>query len=171
MKKLLMAFFMLCFVISMLYCNQSTVYAKEFSIGCVDVEAVFNAYSKTKENDEVLKQEGQKKAEERNIMVEAIKKLQADSELLSEETRKEKQVEIDREIRKLQEFDQRTKTELREKRDNFLKIIFEDIRLVIQDIGKQDVYDIIINEKALLYKVESIDLTKKVIEKINKKKK
>ncbi|MDP3980174.1 MAG: OmpH family outer membrane protein [Chlamydiota bacterium] len=143
--------------------------AAELKYGYVDVEKVFNDYSVTKENDEKLKSEGREKADERDGMVEGIKKLREEAELLSEGARKEKEAVIEEKLKELRDFDEKTKTELRNKRDFLLKNIFNEIRDAIEARGKKDGYTFIFNDRALLYKADSYDMTSVITEDLNAK--
>ena len=143
------------------------LHAEDMKFGYVDVEAVFNDYSVTKENDEKLKAEGLAKADERDQMVEEIKKLKEEAELLSEDARREKEAEIEEKIKGLREFDERTKSDLRSKRDLLLKNIFNEIRDAIEARGEKDGYTFIFNDRALLYKTEGHDLTQQISDDLN----
>ena len=167
MKRVISVAVIMLFVAGMMVFGTQTLHA-EMKIGSVDVEQVFNEYYMTKNNDEMLKKEGQAKADERRQMVEAIKKMKADSELLSETARTEKEAEIDAQIKNLQAFDQKTKAELRDKRDSFLKVIFDDLKVAIEKKGKEGGYTVILNDKALLYKAETLDITAEIIAEVNK---
>jgi outer membrane protein len=138
-------------------------------IGYVDVEKVFNEYELTKQNDAKLKEEGKTKTGERAGMVEEIKKLKEEAELLSEEVRKEKETVIEEKLKTLRDFDEKTKNELRSKRDFLLKGIFDDIRETIEEIGKAEQYSLVFNDRALLYKTDAFDITPQVVKKMNEK--
>lgn len=168
MKRVIRVAVVMLFVVGMLVIGTQSLHAANMKIGSVDVEKAFNEYYKTKENDEILKKEGQAKADERRQMVEDIKKMKADSELLSETARTEKEAEIDAKIKNLQAFDQATKAELRDKRDSFLKVIFDDLKVAIEKKGQEAGYTVIFNDKALLFKAESLDITDEIIAEVNK---
>lgn len=142
-------------------------YTEEMKIGYVDVEKVFNEYKETKKNDEVLKEKGKAKAQERAEIVSEIKKQKEELELLSESGKLEKQAIIDEKIKELKKFDETTKDALRNERDTALKSIFNDIKDSINAYGQSNAYTLILNEKALLYKTEAQDLTGEIIKKIN----
>lgn len=141
--------------------------AQDMKIGFVDVEKVFNEYQVTQQNDAKLKDEGKSKTAERNKLVDEIKKLKDEAELLSEEARKEKEAAIDERLKALREFDEKTKGELRDKRDFLLKKIFDDIKVTIEQMGKEEGYTFIYNDRALLYKSEAFDLTPQVTKRLN----
>jgi outer membrane protein len=141
--------------------------AQDLKLGYVDVEKVFNEYELTKQNDAKLKEEGKTKTTERAAMVEEIKKLKEEAELLSEEARREKETGIEEKLKVLRDFDEKTKNELRGKRDFLLKNIFDDIRKTIEVIGKAENYSLVFNDRALLYKTEAFDITSQVVKKMN----
>lgn len=139
----------------------------EMKIGFIDVEKIFNEYEYTKKEDAKLKDAGRQKAQERDSMVADIKRLKEESELLSESASKEKELLVDEKIKDLKDFDRRARTELRNERDELLKKIFEDIRVIIEGYGKKNGYTFIFNDKALLYKIDSYDVTDDIIELLN----
>ncbi|MBI1882631.1 MAG: OmpH family outer membrane protein [Chlamydiae bacterium] len=144
-------------------------WAEDLKIGYVDVEKVFNEYDLTKQNDAKLKEEGKGKTAERAKMVDEIKKLKEESELLNEEARKEKESVINEKINALKDFDEKTKSELRNKRDFLLKGIFDDIKATIEEIGKEGKYNLIFNDRALLYKTPTYDISAQVTKRMNEK--
>ena len=143
------------------------VSAQDVKMGFVDVEKVFNEYELTKQNDAKLKEEGKAKTSERSGLVEEIKKLKEEAELLSEEARKEKEAVIEEKLKNLRDFDEKTKNELRSKRDFLLKKIFDEIRQNIEEVGKEENYTFIFNDRALLYKTAGNDLTAQVVKRMN----
>ena len=153
----------------MIFGAVSVMAAQDLKIGYVDVEKVFNGYEITKQNDAKLKEEGKSKTSERSAKVDEIKKLKEEVELLSEEARKDKEVVIEEKLKVLREFDEKAKSELRSKRDFLLKKIFDDIRKTIEEIGKAQNYSLIFNDRALLYKMDSYDITDQVVKKMNEK--
>lgn len=157
------------FSVGLFFMAMSVLGAQEMKLGYVDVEKVFNEYEVTKQNDAKLKEEGKAKTAERTALVDEIKKLKDESELLSEDARKEKDAVIEQKLKALRDFDEKTKNELRNKRDFLLKKIFDDIRVTIEEVGKAEGYSLIFNDRALLFKTESYDITNLVIQKVNEK--
>lgn len=142
--------------------------AAEDKMGYVDIAKVFDEYGKTKESDKMLEEKGNKKQAERDKMVEEVRKLKDELELLSDKGKEEKQVQIDDKIKKLQDFDRQTRDDLRRERDTAAREIFKEIEKVIQGIGEKEGYNIIINERALVYATKDANLTDKVLEALNK---
>lgn len=163
MKKLIVVLMLVFFAAG------SSIRAEDMKIAYVDVEKVFNEYEVTKQNDAKLKEEGKAKTTERSVFVEEIKKLKEEAELLSEEARKEKEATIEEKLKTLREFDEKAKSELRNKRDFLLKKIFDDIKVTIEELGKEGKYTVIFNDRALLYKSDALDISAQVIKRVNEK--
>jgi outer membrane protein len=136
-------------------------------VAVVDVGKVFDGYVKTKENDEVLTAEGKKKQQERDTMVQEVRKLKDEQALLSDKAKEEKQGAIDDKIRQLQEFDNNVRRDLGGRRDTVIKEIFKDIDDLIRSYGKQKGYDYILNQRLILYSNEQLDVTTDILTELN----
>ena len=90
-------------------------------------------------------------------------------DLTSDSGKLEKQSIIDEKIKALKRFDDAAKVSLRNERDSALKDIFNDIKTEIEGYGKENGFEYIFNDKALLFKNESADLTAAITEKLNTK--
>ena len=136
-------------------------------IGYVDLARVFDEYLKTKDFDKSLETKGASKQGERDKMVNEIKKLRDEAELLSAKAKDDKQAIIDEKIKGLQEFDRTTRDALRKERDVMVRDILKEIESVIQTFGKSQGYSFIFNDRVLVFKNESADLTAQVIKVLN----
>ncbi|MDB4349610.1 OmpH family outer membrane protein [Omnitrophica bacterium] len=137
-------------------------------IAIVSLSKIFDTYEKTKDVDEKLEKEGKKKSQERDKLVEKINKLRDEIQLLSREAREKKENELSDMMRGLQDFDREASVELRRERDDMVKEIFTEMNEVIIDYGKKHGYDIIFDDRVLLYASDSIDITNDVIKILNK---
>lgn len=136
-------------------------------IGYVDLARVFDEYGMTKDLDKQLEAKGAGKQGDRDRMVADIKKLRDEAELLSAKAKEDKQVVIDEKLKVLQDFDRTTRDALRKERDAMVRDILKRIEVVIQDFGKAQGYGYIFNDRVLVYKSESNDLTAQVIKVLN----
>jgi outer membrane protein len=134
----------------------------------VDVAKLFDEYQKTKDNDTVLKSMGEEKEKQREAIVKEIRSLKDELVLLTDEAKKEKQDLLDQKIIKLQDFDRDAKRELSENRSKLVKEIFQDIDDVVQVYGEKKGHDMILNERALLYRNEKFDVTADILAELNK---
>ena len=142
--------------------------AKEMKIAYVDLAKVFDEYKKTKDSEKVLEEKGKGKEAERAKMVDEIKKLKDEQALLSEKAKAEKQGAIDAKIKTLQEYDNKTRTELMKDRNDMLGGIMKDIEKIVNDYAKASGYDFVLNSRMLLYGAEQYDLTSEVLTRLNK---
>lgn len=136
-------------------------------IGYVDLARIFDEYQKTKDFDKTLEGKGQVKQGERDKMVNEVKKMRDEAELLSAKAKDDKQAVIDEKIKALQEFDRTTRDDLRKQRDAMVRDILKEIETVIQDFGKAQGYAFIFNDRVLVFKGEGSDLTAQVIKTLN----
>ena len=142
--------------------------AKEYKMAYVDLAKVFDEYKKTKEAEKGLEDKGKAKEAERATMIDELKKLKDEQALLSDKAKAEKQAIIDGKIKILQEFDKKTRDELVKERNDSLGNILKDIEKVVSAYAKANGYDIVLNSRMLLYGAEQYDLTKEVLDRLNK---
>lgn len=136
-------------------------------IGYVDLAKVFDEYQKTKDFDKSLETKGAGKQAERDKMVADIKKLRDEAELLTGKAKEGKQAAIDEKIKTLQDFDRTTRDALRKERDGMVRDILKEIETVIQTFGKAQGYTYIFNDRVLVYKSTTGDLTAQVTKALN----
>lgn len=142
-------------------------WARIEKVGYVDVAKVFDGYQKTKDNDAKLQTAGKKKEEERDALVHEIRRLKDEQALLAENARDKKQEAIDAKIRELQEFDAQARRELGDQRNEKVREIFKDIDEVVQRYGERKGFDLIFNDRVLLYRNPHFDLTADILTELN----
>lgn len=140
-------------------------------IGYVNLSLVFDSYEKTKTFDKDLELQAEQKRKEREVIVNEVKKLRDELELLSEEKKAKKQGEVDEKVKQLQAFDKDARDNLRRQRDGMLREILNEIDTVVKEFGDQEGYQYILNDRVLLYKSETNDLSQKIIQRLNAGKK
>lgn len=163
MRKLLLIVLGFVFI-----CGIST--AAELKIGYVDFEKVFNDYEKTKTQDAQLKTKLEKKKIEFDAKKEELNKLRDSMELLGDEARAEKQKEMREKIAELNTLRNETEEKLLEERNKMWLEIYEEIKGVVTKYGKDNGYSLIFDDKALVYKLDSYDITVEIVKILNKKK-
>ena len=142
--------------------------ARAEKMAFVDVAKVFDGYQKTKDNDSKLQSAGKKKEEERDALVHEVRRLKDEQALLAEDAREKKQEAIDAKVRELQEFDAAARRELGEVRNQTVREIFKDIDEVVQRYGERKGYDFIFNDRVLLYRSPRFDVSKDILEELNR---
>lgn len=143
-------------------------WARLEKVGYVDVAKVFDSYQRTKENDAKLQTAGKKKEEERDAIVTEVRRLKDEQALLAEDAREKKQEAIDAKLRELSEFDAVARRELGEQRNKAVREIFKDIDEVVQRYGERKGFDLIFNERVLLYRNARFDISSDIIEELNR---
>lgn len=145
----------------------SPAWAKLEKVGYVDAAKVFEGYQKTKDNDAKLQGAAKKKEEERDALVHEVRRLKDEQALLAEDAKEKKQEAIDAKIRELQDFDAAARRELSEQKNKTVREIFKDIDEVVQRYGERKGFDFIFNERVLLYRSASYDVTADVLNELN----
>lgn len=140
----------------------------KIKIGYVDFERAFNEYHKTKEGNAILAKEKTAKEDEGRKLVESVNQMRKEAELLSQNAKKQKEDEIRIKIRELKEFTELTRRGLIQKRNTMWKKIFDEIRTVVKLKGQKEGYNLIFDEKALIFKEDVLDITDEVIRELNK---
>jgi outer membrane protein len=169
MRNVKIVFLLLVFLFSCFYYPQRSCEAQTVKIGYIDVAAVFDGYDKTKEEDAKLGAKSQAKQAQRDKMVESIRNMKNELELLSEKQKEKKQPQIDEQIRKLQDFDREGKAELQRERDDMVRVILKDIETVINEYAAKNSYTMILNSRVLEYAPEEYNITKEVLNLLNSK--
>ncbi len=167
MSRLLVVF--LGVMVSIALIMPVTLEAKEdvLNLGYIDLAKIFDQYEKTKDSDKDLEAEWQGKQSKVEELKKEITRLKDELEVLSESVKAKKQGIIDGKIRELQEFTKEIQDELTSERNEVVSQILKDIDTVIEEYGKDNGYNLIFNERVLLYHAEGLDLTDKIVKILN----
>jgi outer membrane protein len=168
MNRLIASLIILVFVFTG-FGFQKSVQAAEVKIGYIDVAVVFDSYDKTKEKDTQLNTRSQEKKKEHDRMVDNIKNMKNELELLSDNEKQKKQDLIDTEVRKLQDFDKEAKEGLQRERDDMVREILKEIDAVIKDYASKNGFTLVLNNRVLVYAEEQYDITKEILNILNSK--
>lgn len=147
--------------------------AEELKIGYVDLRLALNeseAGKKAKTELESLIKIKQAAIDEKGKTIDKLKAdLEKQASVLSEEARKSKEEEIERQIREYQRLVQDSQAEVKKKESELTNAILKELREVIDKIGKEENYTLILEnvEGFILYSKKDIDLTEKVIKTYN----
>lgn len=148
------------------YMGLSSAAGKE-RFATVDIGKVFDEYEKTKKYDQEFQTEGRLKQEERDAIVHEVRRLRDEQALLSEDARQQKQGDIDAKMKELDNFDGEVRKTLGEKRNKAVREVFQDIENLMTQYGERKGYDIIFNDRALLYKSKQFDVTPDILRELN----
>lgn len=137
----------------------------------VDLSRLFGEYEKTKSYDKDLSVKENAYTSEREKKVGGIKKLQDKMSLLKEEEKEAKRGELENQLRALQDFDRDKQTDLRKEQDEKMKEILKDIEDAVKVYSKSQGFTMVFNDRVLVYQEKSLDITDKIVEILNKRKK
>lgn len=176
MKKLLNSIALASLLACFIGLNQAAaepITSAPIKIGVVDVGQLFAASPKAKAIGERLKKEFQTR--ENNLIAtdKAIKekeaKLERNKSVMSEAERSKLEKEIyssRRDLARLStEFQEDTNIRKREETEKF----FKELRAIIKDIAKTNKYNLIVSSETVPYWDEQVNVTDKVLKKLNEK--
>lgn len=153
--------------VSLLTAISFNLSAEGMKIGVIDFEKVFNSFVKTKEENQKLQGLKEVKEKEAQTLIDEINKLKSEAEILSDDAKRKVEKEIRDKLRDLRDFTEDSKKELLEERNIIFQKITEDIRKIIAAKGKKEGFSMIIDDKALFYTADALDLTEDIIKVIN----
>jgi outer membrane protein len=167
-KVVLLLFVIMLFAPASLYALDATT-----KIGSIDFQKVLNeseAGKKAKSDLESLVKSKQSVIDEKGKSVEKLKgDLEKQASVLSAEAKKSKEEELEKMLREYQRLVQDAQAEVKKKELELTDDIIKDIRQIVERIGEEEGYTLII-EKAgavVLYSKKDIDITDAVIKKYN----
>lgn len=163
------------FLLAGMLCSPAVAYSEDLKIGYVDLQRALNESEAGKKAKDVFKAEVgrmEQSLERRKTEVEKLKdELEKKGLLLKEEERDS----LERDYRqKLRDFERQYKDsqqELQIKDRDLTGRILEELRQIIQSMGEQGNYTVILegNNTVVLYGSKAIDLTETVIKTYNTK--
>lgn len=142
---------------------------KPMKIGVVDLTRVFKEYKKTQVMESQLETLSKSKQGEREKLVSQIKDLKDELALMSEEARNQKREAFEEKLKGLSQFDQETKEKLLSQREQALDGLLKEIEAAVSAYSKQNSYDLVLSDRAILYRVESADISADIVAILNQK--
>ena len=137
-------------------------------IGYVDLSRLFDEYHKTKEYDKLrevkhgeLEKFGKKK-------IEKIKESEGRLALLKEDQRELLENEIETLRGEAQEFVRQEQSNLTKDRNEKIREILLEIEKIVSDFAAKEGYDIILNDRVLIFGNPEQDLTEDILTILNK---
>ena len=144
------------------------VWAANEKYAYIDAAKLFDGYEKTKEHDRILQDLGKKKEEQRDALVYDIRQLKDELALMNGDMKNKKQELLEQKVQSLQDFDRNAKKDLGEERGKVVREIFSDIDSAIKRFGEKGGYDMIFNEKAMLFHNDKLNATDQILAELNK---
>ena len=152
-----------------IFSSAFAVDAAELKIGYMDLAYVFDNYTKTKEQDKILEQQVKQKTDERQRLVNEVRKMKEEADVLSKDAKEKKQAAIDEKIKQLQEYDQQTKTTLGQEREKMGREILKEIETVVEKYATDNGYTMILSNRVLVYGQKQYDVTNDILNTLNPK--
>ena len=143
-------------------------YAAGEKIGYVDLSRLFDEYHKTKEYDKVLEVKHSELEKVGKEKVEEIKESESRLALLKEDQRAALEDEIEMLKGEAQEFVRQEQSNLTKDRNEKIREILLEIEKIVSDFAAQEGYDIILNDRVLIYGDPAQDLTEDILTILNK---
>jgi len=158
-----------CFILTVVFAltMAASAHAKDVKYAFVDLSRIFDNYQKTKDSDAVLQKDSQAFQKERDKMIENIRNAQTKLALLKESEKQKLQADIDKQKADLIEFDKQKRTELAKQRDEKVREILLEIEKNVSEMAKKEGYDMIFNDRVLVYGDQGMNLTEKVLKGLN----
>ncbi|HEY1236329.1 MAG TPA: OmpH family outer membrane protein [Candidatus Binatia bacterium] len=162
--------------IAVLVLSGSVASAQErIKIGFIDIQRVISESQPGKRASDRL--QAQIKKAEGDVVKERqdLEKLRADIEkkgpLLKDEERRNLEADYQRRSVSLQRAMSDYQQDLQQKRNEMMSEILKDLEQIVNEIGKADKFTLILERSQILYSDQGIDITSKVIETFNSRKK
>jgi outer membrane protein len=171
MKKMLFVAVILMLAVGHAYADNN------IKVGVVDIMKALNesdAGKKAKTELEAAIKAKQTVIDEKGKAIEKMKgDLEKQSSVLSAEARKSKEDELEKMIREYQRTVSDSQSEVKKQESELTNGILQEIRAIVEKIGKNEGYTMIIEnaEGIILYSKKDLDLTDAVIKKYNESKK
>ncbi len=142
--------------------------AGDLKVGYVDLRRAFFEYEKAQQLDAEITEFAEANQDKRDTMIREITRMRDELEIMSEEARRARQLELDEMVRELQQFDMQSREVILERKDNFFREVMDDIQAVVVSKGDAGGYDYILDSRNIMYANEEYDLTQEVIQELNR---
>jgi outer membrane protein len=133
----------------------------------LDLSKVFDNYEKTKEYDKTLEAQHATYEKERNTKIEKLKEAQNKLDLLKPEEKEKAQKDLEAMRNELVQFDQQKRADLQKQRDEKIREILLEVEKIVSDYAKKEKYDIILNDRVLIYGDPGMNISDQVLKALN----
>jgi outer membrane protein len=156
-----------------LFISMQPLYAADLKIGFVDLIKALNesdSGKKAKADLEFLIKSIQVKIDEKGKTIEKLRgELEKQSSILSDESRRAKEVELERLLRDYQRLVTDSQNDVKKREGEFTANIVKELRKIIREIGEEKGYTFILEntDGIVLYTEKTLDLTDEVLKRYN----
>jgi Skp family chaperone for outer membrane proteins len=163
--------FSIILTIVLTLCASAAYAQKDMKIGFVDLSRLFDEHHKTAAYDVQLEGEHKQFENTRNAKIEKIQEAQGKLALLNEDKKAQLEAEIEKLKAELLEFDRGQKTSLTKDRNEKIREILLEIEQQVSSYAEKEGFDVILNDRVLIYGNPAKDLTDKILTQLNASKK
>jgi|GEM_PF-753793 len=173
-KRFLVSTIIIAAVAIAVAASSQTMQQRMVKIAVVNTQEVFDKYLKTQEAQAKLNEEISKLEEQGKKMSEDLRTLQEKYDkqrIFIDDKKKEQEMlqQIEQKKAEIRQFIQSGQQQLDQKRQELTEPIIKEIDQVVQQIGKDEGFDLIVDKIATLYVNPQIDITEKVIQILNRR--
>lgn len=147
--------------------------ADEYKLGYVDVRKVVQGSEQAKaakgDLQEEVKARQSKLKSRRSRIQELRQELDKQSSLMSEDQRKKKQRELQQEMRAFRRAQQQAQEDIDAQKSQVLQDIYDRVFEIVKRIGEKEDFDLILTAPSAMYVAERVDLTQRVLKRLNRK--
>lgn len=136
-------------------------------IAIIDIESIFKNYKKSQSINERFEKETLSLETKGQEMLDEINKLVKESELLSEETRRERESRIKEKSVALEAFRRGAMKDLAERRYDEYQKLMNDVRVAAGAVGQRRQLKIILDTSSVVYSAKGVEVTREIIEELN----
>ncbi|HHT9119640.1 MAG TPA: OmpH family outer membrane protein [Candidatus Hypogeohydataceae bacterium YC41] len=168
----------------------ATGLSKDLKVGVVNLNKIFEQYDKRKELEEDFRNIKSKAEDTLKSKQEEAVSLRDEIQLLEvgSPARKKKEEDMEKLLLYLQVEDEMARKNLAKSEKDFYEELFQDINVVVADVGKKEAFDLILKKEdvdpksadllelrlkigigTVLYFSNALDITDKVVESLNRK--
>lgn len=147
--------------------NVGVYAAEQGKIGFVDLSRLFDEYHKTKEYDKLLESKHGELEKIGKEKIEEIKESENKLALLKEDQKKILEEDIEVLKSNAQEFVRQEQSSLTKERNEKIREILLEIEKIVSDYAEKENYDIILNDRVLIYGNQAKNLTEDILNILN----
>ncbi len=151
-------------------CSFSSVcFAQDLKIGYVDVLKIFSDYKKTKKYDKELEKKGEAAKKKLEAKLEIVNGLKSKLSVVKEDEKDKEEANLVKEAKEYDQLLRKADFDIRKERDEKMREILEDIDKIIKDYSEKNGFDLVVDERAVLYGAKGMDITDEILKIANKK--
>jgi outer membrane protein len=162
-----------CFFSIFIFFSNFSLAADVAKIGVIDFQKVLETSAAGKAIQTELKAKNEKMAvdlQKKGGEIEKIRKrLERESMVMSKEMREDKEREQRIKVNDFKSLQKRYRSELQKRQSQLMQQLQSDVTALTREIGKKEGYLLIMDKRGVIYAPNSVDLTDKLIQRLNKK--